>query len=320
MASEENDPASLEPAALSQEYSETMKKKMGSTLGYNHDAGMNYARVKPQLIVGSCLQKPGDVDKLHSEGVGLILCLQEDGDMKHFNLDLLPILQRAEELGIRHIREPIRDFDPFHLRKSLPHAVGRLAKELALRTEAEAAYVHCTAGLGRAPAVALAHMFWVDAMCLDEAYKQLFEVRRCHPQLAMIRAATCDVLVGGEGAGCETTIAVTAAGATEVEIAGLDVGWGARLQLQKSDPSSNIFQLRRALPPGRYQYKFIIDGEWIANPDLPTTIDNGNLNNVIEVDPPAESLDAELRSRLMNAGGRPTKQELEQIKEALSVA
>merc|ERR1711953_409659 len=101
-------------------------------------------------------------------------------------------------------------------------------------------------------------------MCLDEAYKQLFEVRRCHPQLAMIRAATCDMLAGGEGPGCETTIAVTAAGATEVVIAGLDVGWGSRLQLQKSDPSSNVFELRRALAPGCYQYKFIIDGGWLA--------------------------------------------------------
>jgi len=317
MAKAVNDAASLGPTSLSQEYSETMKNKMGSTLEYKHEAGMNYARVKPRLIVGSCLQQPGDVDRLHSEAVGLILCLQEDADMKHFDLDLCPIVQRAEELGISHIREPIRDFDPFHLRKNLPGAVGRLAKELALRTEAEAAYIHCTAGLGRAPAVALAHMFWVDAICLEEAYKQLFEVRRCHPQLAMIRAATCDMLAGGDSV-CETTIAVAAPGATKVEIAGLDVGWGARLQLQKSD-TSNVFKICRAMPPGRYQYKFIIDGEWRASQDLPTVIDNGNLNNVIEVDPAAESADAEVHTRLMTSGGRPTKQELEQIKEVLSL-
>ena len=34
-------------------------------------------------------------------------------------------------------------------------------------------YIHCTAGLGRAPATALAYMFLIQQMDLDEAYAEL---------------------------------------------------------------------------------------------------------------------------------------------------
>ena len=40
----------------SEEYSEDMSKKMGASLTYQHELGMNYNRILPDLIVGSCLQ------------------------------------------------------------------------------------------------------------------------------------------------------------------------------------------------------------------------------------------------------------------------
>jgi 1,4-alpha-glucan branching enzyme len=40
-----------------------------------------------------------------------------------------------------------------------------------------------------------------------------------------------------------------------------------------------------ALEPGRYQYKFVVDGEWIPDPLARENISNqhGSLNSVIEV-------------------------------------
>jgi 1,4-alpha-glucan branching enzyme len=40
-----------------------------------------------------------------------------------------------------------------------------------------------------------------------------------------------------------------------------------------------------ALPPGRYQYKFIVDGEWIADPAAQKSVPNehGSVNSVVEV-------------------------------------
>ncbi|CAE8666062.1 unnamed protein product, partial [Polarella glacialis] len=180
-------------AAVSKDYSAAMQKKMGTALTYVHEDGMNYAWVTPQLIVGGCPQTAADIDRLVAEGVGVVLCLQEDKDMKHFDLDIEPIQGRCSEVGISHLREPISDFDPFDLRKGLARAVRRLVKEMASQP-GKLAYIHCTAGLGRAPAVALAYMFWIDGMCLDEAYKQLLAVRMCHPQIGAIRSATWDLL------------------------------------------------------------------------------------------------------------------------------
>jgi hypothetical protein len=39
------------------------------------------------------------------------------------------------------------------------------------------------------------------------------------------------------------------------------------------------------LPPGRYEYKFIVDGEWIPDPSEPHEVVNafGSTNSVVEV-------------------------------------
>ena len=42
-----------------------------------HEAGLDYNRVLPDLIVGSCLQTPADVDRLaEQENVRVVYCLQ----------------------------------------------------------------------------------------------------------------------------------------------------------------------------------------------------------------------------------------------------
>jgi 1,4-alpha-glucan branching enzyme len=47
------------------------------------------------------------------------------------------------------------------------------------------------------------------------------------------------------------------------------------------------WEKRLALEPGRYEYKFIVNGVWIHNPDAPENVPNvhGSLNSVVEVRP-----------------------------------
>lgn len=59
-----------------------------------------------------------------------------------------------------------RDFDPDSLRSGLPKAVSSL--EWAISEGNGRVYVHCTAGLGRAPAVAIAYMFWFCNMDVSQ--------------------------------------------------------------------------------------------------------------------------------------------------------
>jgi hypothetical protein len=62
--------------AKSDEYTEEMQARMGTTLTYRHEDGINYNFVLPDLIVGSCLQGPEDVDRLQAAGVTTVFSLQ----------------------------------------------------------------------------------------------------------------------------------------------------------------------------------------------------------------------------------------------------
>ena len=65
--------------------------------------------------------------------------------MAYFDLDINPIIERCKQRGdVKHIRFPIRDFDPFSLRQRLPEAVATLVKEAA--SGRGKLYIHCTAG------------------------------------------------------------------------------------------------------------------------------------------------------------------------------
>jgi len=47
------------------------------------------------------------------------------------------------------------------------------------------------------------------------------------------------------------------------------------------------WEKRLVLEPGRYEYKFVVNGIWIHNPDAPENVPNihGSLNSVVEVQP-----------------------------------
>ena len=65
--------------------------------------------------------------------------------MEYFNLDIRPIIARAEERGdIAHVRHEIHDFDPFSLRLELPAAARKVAAAFA--SGRGKVYIHCTAG------------------------------------------------------------------------------------------------------------------------------------------------------------------------------
>ncbi|OVA17256.1 Dual specificity phosphatase [Macleaya cordata] len=174
------------------EYNTAMKKMMRNPYEYHHDLGMNYTLIVDNLIVGSQPQKPEDIDHLKEEqNVAYILNLQQDKDVEFWGIDLQLIVKRCKELGIRHMRRPARDFDPDSLRSGLPKAVSSL--EWAISEGKGRVYVHCTAGLGRAPAVAIAYMFWFCGMNLNTAYETLTSKRPCGPNKKAIRAATYDL-------------------------------------------------------------------------------------------------------------------------------
>lgn len=72
---------------------------------------MNYTQITDNLIVGSQPQKPEDIDPLkQEESVAYILNLQQDKDIEYWGIDLKPIVERCQVLGIRHMRRPVSKF------------------------------------------------------------------------------------------------------------------------------------------------------------------------------------------------------------------
>ena len=301
----------------SEEYSDVMSARMGASLTYRHEDGMNYNRILDNIIVGSCLQTPEDANLLaEEEDVKTILCLQEDSDMAYFSLDVAPIRQEASLIGMQHLRHAIRDFDPYSLRRRLPGAVALFTQ--AMQRNGGTGYVHCTAGLGRAPAAALAYMWWVEGIPLHEAYSLLTSIRPCKPKADAIREAAVDLLYGN---GCiPVKITVLRRGTAEkVEMAGMDVGWGQSVPLTSHHSTNGHLTTVRSLPPGKFQFKFIWDGVWGPCLDHLTMVDGDNLNNYIIVpDADMGKEAAAARRRIRSADGDLTGDERETIRKALA--
>lgn len=53
----------------------------------------------------------------------------------------------------------------------------------------------------------------------------------------------------------------------------------------RDNPDGGVFKTALFLPPGRREYKFVVNGEWRADPECPELATNGrgSLNSVITV-------------------------------------
>lgn len=71
----------------------------------------------------------------------------------------------------------------------------------------------CVAGLGRAPATALAYMYWLRGWQLPEALEALTSKRRCSPRVEAIRAATADLLTDSKP--CQLTVGIRRRGTAQ---------------------------------------------------------------------------------------------------------
>lgn len=112
-------------------------------------------RVTNHVWVGPYPQSAGDIDVLAATGITAVVNLQTDDDLHHRGVDLDQLRCRLGSHDIELWRLPIRDFDECDLVRGLPAAVGLLHR---LVDAGHRTYVHCTAGMGRAPAVVLAYL------------------------------------------------------------------------------------------------------------------------------------------------------------------
>ncbi len=62
-------------------------------------------------------------------------------------------------------------------------------------------------------------------------------------------------------------------------------GWDAGANPLKGKPKAGHYKTALRLPPGRHEYKFVVNGEWRLDPNCPERTPNGHgsLNSVINI-------------------------------------
>jgi 1,4-alpha-glucan branching enzyme len=83
----------------------------------------------------------------------------------------------------------------------------------------------------------------------------------------------------------KTLFSLIAPKAKEVLLVGDFTNWQAKpLTMDRMKPRSRTFAAAVNLPPGSYQYKFIVDGEWVADPKAGSVLNEfGTENSVITI-------------------------------------
>lgn len=148
---------------------------------------INFDLITKTVFVGTYPQSHLDIDRLRDgPRITAVLNLQTDTDMRSLKVEWRKLQKHYTRRDITLYRHPIRDFDPEDLTLRVREAVARVGD---LEAVGHRIYIHCTAGVGRAPAVAIGHLAWNLGWDLNNAYKFVLERRNCDPYIDAIRGA-----------------------------------------------------------------------------------------------------------------------------------
>ena len=145
----------------------------------------NVSTILPELLVGD-YPTPRDVAWLRAEhAVTAVLNLQDDPDLAGKGLRV-PDLERAyREHGVTFHRVPIADGDNAMLLSRIDTAVALLHESIEA---GHRLYVHCNAGMNRAPTIVIAYLHVHRDLSLAAARDFLKQRRHCVPYMTVLEA------------------------------------------------------------------------------------------------------------------------------------
>lgn len=136
---------------------------------------LNWGEITPEIVIGTCPMSPDDLESIQAGAkVSAVLSLQQDDCLAYGGIDYARMEHAGAELGLTMTRCPIRDFGIADQRRRLPEVVRALAH---LQAHGHRTYVHCTAGLGRAPLVVLGYLTMVGGRSPDEVIGRILAGR-----------------------------------------------------------------------------------------------------------------------------------------------
>jgi atypical dual specificity phosphatase len=141
--------------------------------------------ILPKLIIGE-YPTPEDAGWLQSaHGVTAVVSLQDDADLASKGLHLASLVAGYRAHGLEFERFAIGDCDTDALRAQLGTVVHVLD---GLLRRAERVYLHCNAGMNRAPTVAIAYLHARRGLTLLEARDLVKQRRHCVPYMSVLEA------------------------------------------------------------------------------------------------------------------------------------
>ena len=144
---------------------------------------INFDRIESDIFIGSAPQSSVDVARLAQMKVTAIVSLQSDHDLKSHRIDWPKMEKNYQYNNIAMQRFPIIDFDEQDLGNRLAEPVKALNNLLQVNHRV---YVHCNAGICRAPATVLGYLCHFRGMELE---KGLEYIRANRPQVNPYKSA-----------------------------------------------------------------------------------------------------------------------------------
>jgi protein-tyrosine phosphatase len=148
------------------------------------DTPPSVSELLPELLIGE-YPRPEDaawLKRVHA--VTAVINLQDDDDLRIKGLDLPRLRTSYQREGIIMVRIPVPDASADHLERALDSAVAEVH---GLIEGGGRVYLHCNAGINRAPTVAIAFMHLHRSMALDEAVSYVRKRRVCAPFTVMLQ-------------------------------------------------------------------------------------------------------------------------------------
>lgn len=144
---------------------------------------INFDPIEATLFIGSAPQSSVDVDRLKRLKVSAVISLQSDEDLVGNRIDWGKLQSAYQDNDMLVQRFPIMDFDEVDLGQKVAEPIQALNSLLAV---GHRVYVHCNAGICRAPATVLGYLCHYRGMTLDQGLEY---IRQHRPQANPYRKA-----------------------------------------------------------------------------------------------------------------------------------
>lgn len=141
--------------------------------------------VLPALAIGEYPTPEDAVWLRQVHGFTAVVSLQDDDDLHRKRLRLPQLTRAYAAVGIALLRHPAEDGNVASLRAALDAAVAAVHQELAAGGRV---YLHCNAGLNRAPTVAIAYLHVHHDLPLAVARERVKAARACVPYMRLLEA------------------------------------------------------------------------------------------------------------------------------------